>query len=355
MTLYFFVAALELKRELVSGNLQKAMFPLAGALGGMIVPPVIYLALLHGAPAARGWGTAMTTDTAFMLGALAPLGARVPVSLRIFLLSLAIFDDVGAIIVVAVAYGRPLSWLALTVATGLIILVLLFARSGIRSITVYLLAGSALWFAIDASGIHPSAAGVLLGLLTPAGPWVSGVRLHGILERVASHPTTAHHRGAGERGDLRTAEIAAKEAIAPVERIESRIHPWTAFLVMPVFALANAGVPLSLDLLANPVSTAVATALVVGKPVGVVALSWLAERTGVGSRPSDLPWSMVLAGSVLTGIGFTMSIFIADLALDSATATAAKVGILTGAAISGSVGLLLLFLLSSRRGQLARA
>ena len=234
-------------------------------------------------------------------------------------------------------------------------LVLLFARSGIRSITVYLLAGRALWAAIDASGIHPSAAGVLLGLMTPAGPWVSGVRLHGILARVASHPTTAHHRDAGERGELRTAEIATKEAISPVERIESRVHPWTAFLVMPVFALANAGVPLSWNQLASPVSMVVATALVVGKPVGVVVLSWLAERTRVGSRPADLPWSMVLVGSVLTGIGFTMSIFIADLAFDSATAAAAKVGILTGAAISGSVGLLLLFLLSSGRTPLDQA
>ena len=355
MTLFFFVAALELKRELVSGSLRKAIFPLAGALGGMLVPPAIYLAMLHGAPGAHGWGTAMTTDTAFVLGGLALLGTRIPVSLRLFLLSLAIFDDVGTIIVVAVAYGGVLNWLALAVATALIVAVLLLARAGVRSTTAYLLAGGALWFAIDASGIHPSAAGVLLGLMTPAGEWVSGLRLHGILEQVVSHPTTAHHRDAGERSDLRTAEIAAKEAISPVERIESRIHPWTAFLVVPVFALANAGVSLSWDKLTNPVSTAVATALVVGKPVGVLALCWLAERTGVGTRPSDLPWSTLAAASLLTGIGFTMSIFIAGLAFDSATEAAAKVGILIAAAVSASVGLLLLLLLSLRRKHLAQA
>ncbi|HVW29244.1 MAG TPA: Na+/H+ antiporter NhaA [Polyangiaceae bacterium] len=357
MTLFFFVVALELKRELVSGSMRRAAFPMAGALGGMIVPPAIYVAMLHGAPGSHAWGTAISTDTAFVLGGLALLGTRVPVSLRLFILSLAVIDDVGAILIVAVVYGGRLSWPALAVAGGVVVLVLVIARAGFRSVPLYVLAGGVLWFSIDASGVHPSIAGVLLGLMTPAREWVSGVSLHRILERVVgSHPTTVHQRDATERDELQTAAIAAREAFSPVERIELRLHPWSAFLVMPVFALANAGVQLSWEKLVHPVSIAVATALVVGKPVGVIALCWLAERARVGTRPADLSWSVIAAASVLTGIGFTMSIFIAGLAFDSATLDAAKVGILSAALFSGSVGLVLLFFLTKRhRHELAVA
>jgi NhaA family Na+:H+ antiporter len=349
MTLFFFVVALELKRELVSGSLRKAMFPIAGALGGMLVPPAIYLAMLHGAPGARGWGTAISTDTAFVLGGLALLGTRVPVSLRLFVLSLAVIDDVGAIAIVAVAYGGPLRWPALAVAAGIVGVVLVLARAGFRSVALYFLAGGALWLAIDASGIHPSIAGVLLGLMTPAREWVSGPSLQRILERVGAHSTTAHRRGDGERNELRTAEIATREAVSPVERIELLMHPWSAFLIMPTFALANAGVELSWEKLVHPVSIAVATALVVGKPAGVIALCWLAERARLATRPSDLPWSLVAGAAVLTGIGFTMSFFIAGLAFDLATLDAAKVGILSAWVVSGSLGLASLFLLTLRR------
>lgn len=348
MTLFFFVVALELKRELVSGSLRRAAFPLAGALGGMVVPPAIYLALLQGTPAAHGWGTAISTDTAFVLGGLALLGPRVPLNLRLFLLSLAIFDDVGAITIVAVIYGGSLSWPALAVSGGLVVALLVLARAGLRSVPLYLLAGVALWLAIDASGIHPSLAGVLLGIMTPTREWVSGIRLQGILERVVARPTAAHRRDVGEHNELRTAEIAAKEAVSPVERIERRLHPWSAFLIMPVFALANAGVQLSWAKLTHPVSLAVAAALMFGKPLGVCMMCLLAERMRVATRPSDLPWSIIAAASVLTGIGFTMSIFIADLAFDPATLDAAKVGILSASGLSGPVGLLLLFLLTRR-------
>jgi NhaA family Na+:H+ antiporter len=350
MTLFFFVVALELKRELVSGSLRRAVFPMAGALGGMIVPPAIYVAMLHGAPGAHGWGTAISTDTAFVLGGLALLGTRVPVTLRLFILSLAVIDDVGAILIVAVVYGGALSWPALAVAGGVVVLVLVLARAGFRTVPLYVLAGGVLWFAIEASGVHPSIAGVLLGLMTPAREWVSGVSLHRILERVVgSHPTAAHQRNATERDELQTAAIAAREAISPVERIELRLHPWSAFLVMPVFALANAGVQLSWEKLVHPVSVAVATALVVGKPVGVIAVCWLAERARFGTRPADLSWSVIAAASVLTGIGFTMSIFIAGLAFEAATLDAAKVGILSASLLSGSGGLVLLFFLTKRR------
>jgi len=356
MTLFFFVVSLELKRELVSGTVRHAAFPLAGALGGMLVPAGIYVTMLLGKPEAHGWGTAISTDTAFMLGCLALLGNNIPVSLRLFLLSLAVFDDVGAIIIVAVSYGRPLSWPAITIAVVLILVVFSLARVGVRTVPVYLLAGIGLWLAIDAAGVHPSIAGVLLGLLTPAREWMSGARVHRILARVIAHPTATHLRNVDERHDLRSAQIAATEAISPVERIEFRLHPWSAFLVMPVFALANAGVALSWEKLIQPVSMAVAVALLVGKPLGVLTMCWLSERTGLGTRPTGLSWPLIAGGSVLTGIGFTMSIFIADLAFDGATLDAAKVGILAASLTSGALGLLFLFLLTlNKRPGHARA
>lgn len=348
MTLFFFVVALELKRELLAGSVRKALFPLAGAVGGMLVPPLLYLALLHGTPMARGWGTTMTTDTAFVLGGLALLGTRVPLSLRLFLLSLAIFDDVGAIVVVAIAYGEQLSWPALLIALGIVAAVLVAGRAGVRGSFPYLFAGAALWLAIDASGLHPSLAGVLLGVLTPARQWISGTRLRRIFERVSLHATEAHQRDAGERADLRTAAVAAHEAVSPVERLEFRIHPWSAFFIMPVFALANAGVWLAWERLADPVSVAIAVALVVGKPAGVLGLCWLSERTGLATRPADLSWPVIAAAAILTGIGFTMSIFIAGLAFDAATFDAAKVGILVAAVVSAVVGLGLLFVATRR-------
>lgn len=348
MTLFFFVVALELKRELLAGSVRKALFPLAGAVGGMLVPPLLYLALLHGTPMARGWGTTMTTDTAFVLGGLALLGTRVPLSLRLFLLSLAIFDDVGAIVVVAIAYGEQLSWPALLIALGIVAAVLVAGRAGVRGAFPYLFAGAALWLAIDASGLHPSLAGVLLGVLTPARQWISGTRLRRIFERVSLHATEAHQRDAGERADLRTAAVAAHEAVSPVERLEFRIHPWSAFFIMPVFALANAGVWLAWERLADPVSVAIAVALVVGKPAGVLGLCWLSERTGLATRPADLSWPVIAAAAILTGIGFTMSIFIAGLAFDAATFDAAKVGILVAAVVSAVVGLGLLFVATRR-------
>ncbi|HXS17125.1 MAG TPA: Na+/H+ antiporter NhaA, partial [Polyangiaceae bacterium] len=227
-------------------------------------------------------------------------------------------------------------------------------RLGVRGVPVYLVAGTGLWLAIDASGVHPSIAGVLLGLLTPAREWMSGVRVHRILARVIAHPTATHRRNVDERHDLRSARIAATEAVSPVERIEFRLHPWSAFFIMPVFALANAGVSLSWEKLMQPVSVAVATALLVGKPIGVLLMCWLAERTGLGKRPTGLPWSLIAGGSILTGIGFTMSIFIADLAFDEATLDAAKVGILAASLTSGALGLLVLFLMTMAKRQAAK-
>lgn len=348
MTLFFFVVALELKRALVRGELRSfrmAAFSFAGAVGGMVVPAAVYLALMHDQPGMRGWGTVMATDTAFVMGALALLGPRIPPSLRLFLLSLAIFDDVGAILIVAVGYGERLHWPALGLVAALVVIVFAAARLGIRSVPVYVLLGLLMWFSFDAAGLHPTVTGVVLGLMTPAREWVSNERLHRILQRVLAHPAdeeaTASVKG---RAELRRAGVATREALSPVERFEIQLHPWSGFVLMPTFALANAGVELSWAGLKDPVATAVVVGLVLGKPVGVLSFSWFAARLRLATRPSSLTWPVLAAGSVLTGIGFTMSLFIADLAFGPTPAlAAAKTGILAASVVAGAGGIVALW------------
>lgn len=351
MTLFFFVVALELKRALVRGELRNrrmAAFSLAGALGGMLAPAALYLALMVGKSGVHGWGTVMATDTAFVMGALALLGSRGPASLRLFLLSLAVFDDVGAILVVAVGYGSALHWPALALTAGLLGMVYGAARVGIRSVPVYFLLGVAVWLAFDASGIHPTVAGVFLGLMTPAREWVSDERLHALFERVIAYPKGDHRSGdTPDRADLRRAGRAAKEALSPVERLELMMHPWSSFVIMPIFALANAGVRVSWTDIGDPVVVAVLLGLLLGKPAGVLAASWFSVRVGVAARPQTLKWSVLAAGSVLTGIGFTMSLFIAGLAFTPAMLSSAKLGILAASVTAGTTGSLMLFWVTS--------
>lgn len=353
MTLFFFVVALELKRELILGelrNLRMAALSFAGALGGMLVPAALYLALMNGQPGMHGWGTVMATDTAFVIGCLALFGSRIPPSLRLFLLSLAIFDDVGAIVVVAVGYGDALNWFAL--ALGLLGLAVVegTARIGIRSVPVFFLLGGMIWLCFDASGVHPTIAGVVLGLMTPTHGWVSDERLRAILGRVLSYPIGAHWSGdTTERRDLRRAGAAATEALSPVERLETMLHPWVGFAIMPIFALANAGVAISGADVGQPVSVAILAGLVFGKPIGVLTFSWLAVRFGLATRALGLSWPLLAAGGLLTGIGFTMSLFIAGLAYAPAMLDAAKIGVLTGSVVSAAAGLLMLIWLTYRK------
>ena len=331
MTLFFFVVALELKRELVLGELRdprRAAFPLAAALGGMVVPAGLFLLLVGDEPGASGWGAVMSTDTAFVIGCLAILGARLPHSLRLFLLSLAIFDDVGAILVVAIAYG------------------------GFRSIPVYFAMGGLIWLALDASGVHATLSGVILGLMTPARSWVSDSRLHAIFDRVVAYPPGARWGGnTSARQDLRRAGIAAREALSPIERLEVSLHPWVAFTIMPLFALANAGVPIGATGFVPALATSIFVAFVIGKPIGIVLFSFMAARMRLGIRPSDLPWSLLAAGSLLTGIGFTMALFIAELAFDPGLLNSAKLGILAASVVSAAMGFLALVWLTSRGSQ----
>jgi NhaA family Na+:H+ antiporter len=353
MTLFFVVVARELKREFVLGelrNLRMAALSFAGALGGMLVPASLYLALMTGRPGMHGWGTVMATDTAFVIGCLALFGPRIPPTLRLFLLSLAIFDDVGAILVVAIGYGDALNWGALALGLLGLAVVAGTARIGIKSVPVFFLLGGMIWLCFDASGVHPTIAGVLLGLMTPTRGWVSDERLRAILGRVLSYPIGDRWSGdTTERRDLRRAGAAATEALSPVERLEMMLHPWVAFAVMPVFALANAGVAVSGADFGQPVSVAIFAGLVFGKPVGVLAFSWLVVRLGLATQAPGLSWPFLAAGGLLTGIGFTMSLFIADLAYAPEMLDAAKVGILTGSVASAAAGVLMLAWLTTRK------
>ncbi|WP_298826575.1 Na+/H+ antiporter NhaA [uncultured Piscinibacter sp.] len=358
MTLFFFVVALELKRELVLGELNKprvAALSIAAALGGMLVPAALYLVLQSGQPGQSGWGTVMATDTAFVIGCLALLGSRIPQSLRVFMLSLAIVDDLGAILVVAIGYSSHVAWGALALGALGIVLVHGMALIGIRSLALYSLAGAFIWLAVDASGIHATLTGVVLGLMTPARRWVTDERLYGILNQVVAHPAGDHGSGDTKgRQTLQMAEIAAREALSPVERLEIQLHPWVAFVVMPLFAFANAGLPLSSEGLGTSVTLAVFVGFALGKPIGVLSFTWLAVRSGIAVRSPDLTWRSLAGGGVLAGIGFTMALFIANLAFDSSLVNSAKLGIFAASVLSAVAGVALLMSLPAHDGLLER-
>jgi Na+:H+ antiporter, NhaA family len=357
MTLFFFLVSLELKRELVLGELKSARmaaFSIAAAVGGMLVPAGLYLTLQVGQAGAGGWGTVMATDTAFALGCLALLGERIPQSLRVFMLSMAVIDDLGAVIVVALGYGHELSWGAVALAALGVVGIRVMALLGVRSIPLYFFIGAAVWLTVDASGIHATITGVILGLMTPARRWVSDERLYAILDRVIAHPAddTAGSGDTRDRRTLQLAEIAARETLSPVERLEMIFHPWVGFLVMPLFALANAGVSLSLSDITDPVSVAVFLGFALGKPIGVLSFTWVAVRLGIATRPDDLSWGLVAGAALLAGIGFTMALFIANLAFSEDLIGSAKLGIFLASSFSALAGLLVLACLT--RGESCR-
>ncbi|MGR9117457.1 MAG: Na+/H+ antiporter NhaA, partial [Gammaproteobacteria bacterium] len=323
------------------------------ALGGMLVPAFIYLILQSGQPGQNGWGTVMATDAAFVIGCLALFGKRIPQSLRMFMLSLAVVNDIGAILVVAIGYGSHLNWTMLALAAVGFLSIQAMTLLGVRSMVLYFLGGGLIWIAMDASGIHPTITGVILGMMTPTDKWVSDKRLHAILDRVVAYPPGEHWSGNNEnRKALRMAEAAARESLSPVEQLELMLHPWVGFVIMPLFAFANAGVPLSFEDLRNPVAVAVFTGFVLGKPLGVLSFSWLAVRTGIARRPPDLDWLLLVAGSLLAGIGFTMALFIANLAFSPNLIGAAKLGIFAASIFSALAGVMLLSVWSAWRTRL---
>lgn len=359
MTLFFFVVGLEIKREMVHGELRDpraAALPLAAALGGMVVPALLYLALQFGAPGERGWGIVMATDIAFVVGCLAVLGRRAPASLRIFVLSLAIIDDIGAILVIAIGYTAGVNVIALGCAVLGIGAVLGLRFIGVRSVVPFWAVGMVTWAAAHESGIHPTVVGVALGLLTPANPWIGAHGLRSFLDRVGSYlvgntihasptPDPSGAAAPGHESDAalyRSVVVAAQASVSPLERLESGLHAWVGFLVMPLFAFANAGVPISAAALGDPIVVAVIVGLAAGKPIGIVGGCWLACATGLARRATELSWPVLLGAGVLSGIGFTMALFIANLALRGALLDAAKLGILVASLLCALAGMALL-------------
>ena len=353
MTLFFFLVSLELKRELVLGELRSprmAALSISAALGGMLVPALLFLMMQAGQPGQHGWGTVMATDTAFVIGCLALLGKRIPQQLRIFMLSLAIVDDIGAILVVAFGYSSQIEWGPLALGGIGIALVRAMALIGFRGLPLYFFMGALIWLAVDASGVHATITGVVLGLMTPARRWVSDDRLYAILDQVIAYPDSdGGSGGTKDRQTLQVAERAARETLSPVERLEMLLHPWVGFVIMPLFAFANAGVTLSIDNLDGTLIVAVLVGFVIGKPLGIVAFSWLAVRSGIAIHPPELGWATLAGGGLLAGIGFTMALFIANLSFGEDLIDSAKLGIFLASAVSALAGIALLVWATSGR------
>lgn len=344
MTLFFFVVGLEIKREMVAGELSslgKAALPVFAAAGGMLVPAGIYLALQYGEPGERGWGIPMATDIAFVVGILAVFGSRVPIGLKIFLLALAIVDDIGAILVIALVYSDSPDLTMLALAAGGFVLTYCFNRLGVRTVSIYVIIGAGIWLAVLQSGIHPTIAGVLLGLLTPANAWIGRTSLREAIASMVGRLGDSEQNPSSteiSHEELSILSFAARESTSPLVRLEMFLHPWVGFAIMPVFALANAGVAVQLSAITDPVAVAVAAGLVLGKPIGIFVFSYFAVVIGLARLPTNVTWPMLAAGGCLAGIGFTMSLFIANLALADSLLDAGKVGILTGSAISATIG-----------------
>ncbi len=340
MALFFFVVGLEIKRELVTGDLSSARaaaLPVIGAVGGMAVPALLYLMLNTAGEASRGWGIPMATDIAFAVGIVALLGSRVSPKIKLFLLTLAIVDDIGAIAVIALFYTSDLStqWL-LTALAGLIV-VWILQKARVWAIPVYAVVGIFVWYATLESGVHATIAGVALGLLTPARPLLNQRDAQQIVDALPSDANVA---------EVRHASFLAQESVPLTERLENLLHPFTAFMIIPIFALANAGIELSGDTIADAaasnVTLGIILGLVVGKPVGIALFTWVATRFGF-ALPDGVNWAQFTGMGLAAGIGFTVSIFVAGLAFEDQVITdLAKIGILAASLIAAVGALLLL-------------
>jgi NhaA family Na+:H+ antiporter len=340
MALFFFVVGLEIKRELVTGDLRSfraAALPAIGALGGMVVPAALYLTLNGAGEASRGWGIPMATDIAFAVGIVALLGARVSPKIKLFLLTLAIVDDIGAIAVIAIFYTSDFStnWLLIAVA-GLVV-VWVLQRLRVWAMPIYAVLGVFIWYATLESGVHATIAGVALGLLTPARPLLNRRDAQQIVDALPSDANVSQ---------VRHASFLAQESVPLTERLENMLHPFTAFMIIPVFALANAGISLSSDKISDAASSSVTLGivlgLVVGKPVGITLFAWVATRFGF-ALPEGVRWPQFIGMGFAAGIGFTVSIFLAGLAFESYAITdLAKIGILVASLIAAIAALSLL-------------
>jgi len=355
MAIFFFVVGLEIKRQVVHGDLsdrRTAALPVMAAVGGMVFPALIYVLINRdaGEAAIQGWGVPMATDIAFAVGVLAILGSRIPSGARLFLLTLAIVDDIGAISVIAIFYTDDLRLGYLALAIGGLVMAVVATRVGIRSLAFYVPLGVIVWFFTFESGVHATLAGVALGFLTPARPMYPADefdrRARAILDSFPDEPDTPESREHADHEALLLSDISS-EAVSPLSRLEYRLQTWSSFVVIPLFALANAGIDFrDIDIgaaLTSTIALGVILGLVLGKTIGISLLSFITVKTGLGRLPDGTSWLHILGLSVVGGIGFTVSLFIASLAFDDpALNELAKVGILAGSLLAGLLGAALL-------------
>lgn len=349
MAVFFLVVGLEIGRETKAGGLRdvrSVTVPALGAIGGMLLPIAIFLAINHQGQAAHGWGIVMSSDTAFVLGVLALFGPRCPDQLRVFLLALAVVDDIGAIAVMAVFYTDDVRVIPLVIVFVLVACFFGLRWLGAWRLTPYIILSLALWSATYASGVHPTLAGVLAGLLIPASdPSTTRVRELAVFGRALIESPSA--------SGVRLANLAASATVSANERLQTWLHPWSAYFVIPAFGLANAGVSLSAENLRaaaeSPVTIGIALALVFGNAIGITVGSTIALRTGIGILPGRVRYSHLFGGAVLAGIGFTISLFITELAFDDeALRDQAKIGILTGSLSAALLGAWVLRVMGER-------
>lgn len=355
MALFFFLVGLEIKRELLAGELasaRKAALPIAAAIGGMIAPAAIYTAFNAGTPGAHGWGISMATDIAFALGVLALLGDRVPIGLKVFLAALAIADDIGAVLVIAFFYTAEISWPSLAVAGVFFAVLICVSAAGARHPVIYALLGLGLWVAFLKSGIHATVAGVLAALTIPARARLDPEKFVQRTERILSEFRQAKDHGEiiltseTQQSAVSALENSCEKVQTPMQRMEHGLLPWVNFVIIPLFALANAGVALGAGLtsyLASSVALGIIAGLVLGKTAGIFLFTRIAVAIGIAELPDGVHWRQIFGVAVLGGIGFTMALFIASLAFSEGDhLNLAKVGILAGSLVSGALGYVLL-------------
>jgi NhaA family Na+:H+ antiporter len=368
MTIFFLVVGLEIKRELVEGalsDIRRATLPIAAAVGGMVVPAAIYLIINPVGPAHEGWGVPMATDIAFAIGVLSILGKRIPATLRVLILAIAIIDDIGAILVIAIFYAEGFAIDGLVVAALGLTLLFLLLKIGVRPGLIFAIPILIMWAGMLKSGIHPTIAGVIAGLTAPAKSWYGK---EGFLQAARDILDEFQSRISRDHDDhelfepLSRLSLARKEALSPALRAEIALHPWVAYVIMPVFAIANAGVDLrGIDLQAPgfaTISAGVILGLVVGKPLGIMLLSWVAIRLRLCSLPDGVNWRGMFVAGIGAGIGFTMAIFIAELAFrDASMLGIAKLSILVATAAAATIALISgrMFLTTEQTEEMAQA
>lgn len=348
MAIFFFVVGMEVKRELVHGelsDLRRAALPIIAALGGMVVPALLFLSFNLGGDGVSGWGIPMATDIAFALGVLALLGKKIPSQVRVFLLTLATVDDIGAILVIAVFYTENLSFIALEVSLLLLGIIFALQRSEVRSALIYVFIAVLFWVGVLKSGIHATIAGVLLGFLVPAHPRLSRSTFVESAEKLLGRFKETNIQGDRDHSEVLLGQLEelVQGTEAPLERLERQFHPWVSYVILPLFALANSGITLSGDVVrsavSSPVTLGVMVGLLVGKLVGVVGATWLAVRLRIATPLPQLTWSYLIGVGLLAGVGFTVSLFITGLAFKEAELVAnAKLGIFVASIIAGLGG-----------------